>query len=67
MTEPFEPSPFIPARDFDDDFDAMPSRQGGQIDGNLRVPAEEKETSTRESNVAKIKVVVCCMLKLLIL
>ena len=61
MTEPFEPSPFMPSRDFDDDFDALSSRQQGPVDGNFRAPVNEKETSAKESNVAKIKVVVCYM------
>lgn len=58
MTEPFEPSPFILTRDFDDDFDALSSSQQGPIDGNFRVPSNEKEINVKESNVAKIKVVV---------
>ncbi|ONK61600.1 uncharacterized protein A4U43_C08F31650 [Asparagus officinalis] len=58
MTEPFEPSPFMPTRDFDDDFDAMSSRQQGHIDGSVKLPTNDKETNVKESNVAKIKVVV---------
>ncbi|KAI3855185.1 hypothetical protein MKW92_036365 [Papaver armeniacum] len=59
MSESFEPSPFMPAdpRGFDNDFDAVPSRQ-------VRQPAEapmksnERDIGTNQSNLAKIKVVV---------
>ncbi|WOL15749.1 kinesin-like protein KIN-13A [Canna indica] len=55
--EPFEPSPFFPTRGFDDDPDAS-TKQQGQLDGNIKPLDNEKENSTKESNVAKIKVVV---------
>ncbi|KAG9443784.1 hypothetical protein H6P81_015124 [Aristolochia fimbriata] len=67
MSEPFEPSPFMPAvsgRGFDDDVDANNSRQQrGQADA-LRLSTYEKdrfiekETTSKEGNLAKIKVVV---------
>ncbi|KAK1281377.1 Diatom spindle kinesin 1 [Acorus gramineus] len=60
MPEPFEPSPFMPplTRGFDE-FDTMTGRQQrGQVDGSIRLPANEKESSGKESNLAKIKVVV---------
>ncbi|XP_010269545.1 PREDICTED: kinesin-like protein KIN-13A [Nelumbo nucifera] len=61
MSEPFEPSPFIPSvtRGFDDDFDGITSRQPkNQTDASIRLPTTEKESSAKESNLAKIKVVV---------
>ncbi|XP_043720343.1 kinesin-like protein KIN-13A [Telopea speciosissima] len=61
MSDSFEPSPFMPtvAKGFDDDFDANSSRQQRvQTDASTRLPTNEKEASTKESNVAKIKVVV---------
>ncbi|KAK2994506.1 hypothetical protein RJ640_001455 [Escallonia rubra] len=63
ITEPFEPSPFLPSESkaFDSDFDVITSRQQrGQtdVDASVGLPAYEKESSTRENNVAKIKVVV---------
>lgn len=65
ITEPFEPSPFMPAvtKAFDSDFEDMSNRQQrGQADGDALavLPTNEKESSSRENNVAKIKVVVCC-------
>nr|UPW27182.1 kinesin-like protein KIN-13A [Allium cepa] len=57
MSEPFEPSPFVANRDFDDDFDLTSNRQQG-LDGNVREQVTEKEISAKGSNVAKIKVVV---------
>ncbi|KAL6989976.1 Kinesin-like protein KIN-13A [Sarracenia purpurea var. burkii] len=61
-SEPFEPSPFMPAvtEAFENDFNMMTSRQErGQTetDAVVGLPGE-KENSTRENNVAKIKVVV---------
>ncbi|CAK9145580.1 unnamed protein product [Ilex paraguariensis] len=58
ISEPFEPSPFMPAvtKAFDNNFDAMASRpQRGQTDAHepVGLPMSEKE-----NNVAKIKVVV---------
>lgn len=59
LSEPFEPSPFIPARGSDNEFDAVTSRQQqGQADNNIRSAAIEKEIVPKDSNVAKIKVVV---------
>ncbi|XP_068661884.1 kinesin-like protein KIN-13A [Aristolochia californica] len=68
MSEPFEPSPFMPAvtgRGFDDDVDAVNNRQQrGQADALMRLSTNEKErindkeTSSKEVNLAKIKVVV---------
>lgn len=63
ISEPFEPSPFMPGapRAFDNDFNVMPSRQQkGQTEADSSVGflTNEKE-NTRENNVAKIKVVVC--------
>uniref|UniRef100_A0A5B7AI82 Kinesin-like protein n=1 Tax=Davidia involucrata TaxID=16924 RepID=A0A5B7AI82_DAVIN len=63
ISEPFEPSPFMPAvtKAFDDDFNVMTSRQQrGQTDADASIglPINEKESSTKENNVAKIKVVV---------
>jgi kinesin family protein 2/24 len=63
MSEPFEPSPFMPGgpRAFDNDFNVTSGGlQRGQPDADASVPLpiNEKET-TRENNVAKIKVVVC--------
>lgn len=62
MSEPFEPSPFMPGgpRAFDNDFNVTSGGlQRGQPDADASVPLpiNEKET-TRENNVAKIKVVV---------
>ncbi|XP_042517905.1 kinesin-like protein KIN-13A [Macadamia integrifolia] len=60
MSEPFEPSPFMPvSKGFEDDFDGTSSRQQRvQTDVSTRLPTNEKEASIKESNVAKIKVVV---------
>lgn len=62
ISEPFEPSPFMPGatRAFDNDFNVMTSRQQkGQTEADPSVGflANEKE-NTKENNVAKIKVVV---------
>ncbi|KAF5815605.1 putative plus-end-directed kinesin ATPase [Helianthus annuus] len=62
FSEPFEQSSFIPAiPKAVDDYDVLPSRQQrGQadIDASYGLPTLEKEISSRENNVAKIKVVV---------
>ncbi|KAJ8620571.1 hypothetical protein MRB53_029100 [Persea americana] len=61
MSEPFEPSPFMPAvpGGFDNELDPMTSRQQkAQDDVTFRTVTNEKESNTKESNVAKIKVVV---------
>lgn len=59
FSEPFEPSPFFPTRGFDDDYDVTSTKQQVRAEGNMRPVDNEKEISTKESNVAKIKVVVC--------
>ncbi|XP_020101578.1 kinesin-like protein KIN-13A isoform X1 [Ananas comosus] len=56
-SEPFEPSPFMP-KEIDDDYDIVPGGQQGPADINIRSSTSEKEISTKENNVAKIKVVV---------
>ncbi|CAL9078958.1 unnamed protein product [Musa textilis] len=58
FSEPFEPSPFFPTRGFDDDYDVASTKQQVRAEGNMRPVDNEKEISTKESNVAKIKVVV---------
>ncbi|KAF8392595.1 hypothetical protein HHK36_022940 [Tetracentron sinense] len=61
MSESFEPSPFMPGitRGFDSDFDVMTSRQQRrQIDTSTGLPTNEKESSSKEINVAKIKAVI---------
>ncbi|KAK4353728.1 hypothetical protein RND71_025922 [Anisodus tanguticus] len=63
ISEPFEPSPFMPAPNgaFDSDFDAPTHRQQKALpdtDAAAGLPIVEKESNTRENNVAKIKVVV---------
>lgn len=58
FSEPFEPSPFFPTRGFDDEYDATSNKQQGQVDGSIRPLDNGKEISTKENNVAKIKVVV---------
>jgi kinesin family protein 2/24 len=63
MSEPFEPSPFMPGgtRAFDNDFNVTSSgHQGGQPDADALVPLPTNEREgTKENNMAKIKVVVC--------
>lgn len=64
MTDAFEPSPFMPAgslKGFENDFSTTSSRQQKeQNDSDPSIPfsSTEKESSTRENNVAKIRVVV---------
>ncbi|KAL0376442.1 UNVERIFIED_CONTAM: Kinesin-like protein KIN-13A [Sesamum calycinum] len=63
ITEPFEPSPFMPAvtKAFESDSDGtVGKQQRGPTDAEAPAGASnnEKETSTKENNVAKIKVVV---------
>ncbi|KAL2539284.1 Kinesin-13A [Abeliophyllum distichum] len=63
ISEPFETSPFMPtvSNAIESDFDMMDFRlQKGQTDADASVvfSANEKESGTRENNVAKIKVVV---------
>lgn len=63
ISEPFEPSPFMPGdtRVFEDDFNPIDSKleREADADASISLPMNEKENSTRENNVAKIKVVVC--------
>lgn len=56
--EPFEASPFIAAQGFEDDLDAISIKQQGPSEGNTKASSHDEETSIRENNVAKIKVVV---------
>ncbi|XP_019180887.1 PREDICTED: kinesin-like protein KIN-13A [Ipomoea nil] len=63
ISEPFEPSPFMPAvnKAFDNDFDvpnSLPQKSQIDSDASTSVPGSEKENNSRENNVAKIKVVV---------
>ncbi|XP_050218179.1 kinesin-like protein KIN-13A [Mercurialis annua] len=62
MSEPFEQSPFMPggSKGFDNDFNVTSDRQQrGQNDPDSSVAfTNDKDISTRENNVAKIKVVV---------
>lgn len=63
ISEPFEPSPLMPAvtNDYDSDFDGMDSiLQCGKTDSEALaiLPTNEKECTARETIVAKIKVVV---------
>ncbi|KAM3345192.1 kinesin-like protein KIN-13A [Capsicum galapagoense] len=63
ISEPFEQSPFMPSSNgaSDNDFDALTYRQQKaqpDTDAAAGLPIVEKESNTRENNVAKIKVVV---------
>ncbi|KAK4759246.1 hypothetical protein SAY87_022377 [Trapa incisa] len=63
IDEPFEPSPFMIGgpRAIDSDFSMMSSKPpSGQtdIDTSVQLPTNDKESNTKENNVAKIKVVV---------
>ncbi|RDX86662.1 Kinesin-like protein KIN-13A [Mucuna pruriens] len=63
VSEPFEPSPFMPGdtRVFEDNFNPINSKlesREADADASNSLPMNEKEYSTRENNVAKIKVVV---------
>lgn len=61
ISEPFEPSPFMPggSKGFDDNATSG-KQQREQNDPDSCIPSSinEKENSARENNVAKIKVVV---------
>ncbi|CAO2184629.1 unnamed protein product [Urochloa humidicola] len=60
-SEPFEPSPFMPKEMDDDEDDVIPENQQGLADNCSSAFTSEKDStaiSARESNVAKIKVVV---------
>ncbi|KAL5202063.1 hypothetical protein ABZP36_013015 [Zizania latifolia] len=56
-SESFEPSPFKPKEMDEDDDDVISGSQQGPAD-NYGAVTNEKESTTRENNVAKIKVVV---------
>lgn len=62
MSEPFEPSPFMPGgmKSFEDELNLTSGgQQTGQPDQDASVPlAQSEKESTKENNVAKIKVVV---------
>ncbi|WJX23541.1 Kinesin-like protein KIN-13A [Trifolium repens] len=61
ISEPFEPSPMPgDTRVFGDDFYPINSKleKEADVDASINLPMNEKENSTRENNVAKIKVVV---------
>ncbi|XVF38728.1 hypothetical protein REPUB_Repub20aG0126800 [Reevesia pubescens] len=64
ISEPFEPSPFMPGvnKAFENEFNAITTQQQkDQSDADASASlfsTNEKEISTRENNVAKIKVVV---------
>lgn len=61
-SEPFEPSPFMPKEMDDDEDDVITENQQGLVDNQSSAFSSEKDNtvvSARESNVAKIKVVVC--------
>ncbi|XP_057758023.1 kinesin-like protein KIN-13A [Arachis stenosperma] len=63
IAESFEPSPLLPAdtRAFQDDFNPVNSKQEqgeADFDASISLPMNELDNSTRENNVAKIKVVV---------
>ncbi|RLN00781.1 kinesin-13A-like [Panicum miliaceum] len=56
-SEPFEPSPFMPKEIDDDEEDVTSGSQQVPVD-NYGLATSEKESTARENNVAKIKVVV---------
>ncbi|XP_054822006.1 kinesin-like protein KIN-13A [Prosopis cineraria] len=63
ISEHFEPSPFMPggARVFEDGFNPVNSKQErgeADVDASVSLPMNEKDSNTRENNVAKIRVVV---------
>ncbi|CAA7057548.1 unnamed protein product [Microthlaspi erraticum] len=63
ISEPFEPSPFMPSvnQAFEEDFNVPANRQQYQeqdAEPSSPFPRSEKESSGRETSVAKIKVVV---------
>lgn len=63
ISEPFEPSPFMPSvnQSFEEDFNVPASRKPRQeqdAEPSSSFPRSEKEISGRDNNVAKIKVVV---------
>lgn len=63
ISEPFEPSPFMPSvnQAFEEEFNVPANRkqlQEQDAEPSSSFPRSEKESSGRENNVAKIKVVV---------
>jgi kinesin family member 2/24 len=58
VSEPFEASPFMPKEIDDEEEDLVSGSQQVPAD-NYGVVNSEKENTSRENNVAKIKVVVC--------
>lgn len=59
ILQPFESSPFLPSGNFDSDLDVASTwPQKTHADNSSRFIAAEKEPSAKESNIAKIKVVV---------
>ncbi|KAL1220527.1 Kinesin-like protein KIN-13A [Cardamine amara subsp. amara] len=63
ISEPFEPSPFMPSvnQAFEEDFNVPANRKQRQeqdAEPSSSFPRSEKESSGRDNNVAKIKVVV---------
>ena len=61
MSEPFEASPFMPKEMDDDEDDIIPEKQQGLGSSAFVSEKENTVVSVRESNVAKIKVVVCSL------
>ena len=65
ISEPFEPSPFMPGgKEFEDELNLTSNRQQRVLpdpDPSFPLAQSEKE-STKENNVAKIKVVVCVLI-----
>ncbi|PNX57418.1 kinesin-like protein Klp10A-like, partial [Trifolium pratense] len=59
ISEPLEPSPMPgDTRVFGDDFYPINSKlEKADVDASIKLPMNEKENSTRENNVAMIKVV----------
>lgn len=63
ISEPFEPSPYIPSisKGFENDFNltaGWQQKEQTDADASAPVPTNEKESNARENNVAKIRVVV---------
>ncbi|VAH60515.1 unnamed protein product [Triticum turgidum subsp. durum] len=57
-SEPFEASPFVPKETDDDEDDIISGSQQGLSENYGGAITSEKDSNTKESNVAKIKVVV---------
>eukprot|EP01018_Ginkgo_biloba_P017526 Gb_23913 [translate_table: standard] len=60
VSEPFETSPFVPLveRGFENDYEQTIGTRKSQMEAALKLSMVEKETSGKETNLAKIKVVV---------